>query len=145
MIVIAIIGILAAIAIPAYQDYITRSQVAEAVTVADGMKVTLTDNMQNGDCSDTKTASNNSITGKYVQVVVTAGAPGTAAAGANAIACKLTGTYGSGTAAGAVSSIINGKTIALDLMTNGSIHLDAGTLPAWDPTGKYVPKAIQTS
>jgi type IV pilus assembly protein PilA len=33
MIVIAIIGILAAIAIPAYQDYIARSQVSEALTL----------------------------------------------------------------------------------------------------------------
>jgi type IV pilus assembly protein PilA len=31
MIVVAIIGILAAIAIPAYQDYIARSQVSEGV------------------------------------------------------------------------------------------------------------------
>ena len=32
MIVIAIIGILAAIAVPAYKDYITRAQVSEATT-----------------------------------------------------------------------------------------------------------------
>ena len=38
MIVVAIIGILAAIAIPAYQDYITRSQVSEAVTLGGGLK-----------------------------------------------------------------------------------------------------------
>lgn len=38
MIVVAIIGILAAIAIPAYQDYIARSQVSEAVTLLDGAK-----------------------------------------------------------------------------------------------------------
>jgi type IV pilus assembly protein PilA len=33
MIVVAIIGILAAVAIPAYQDYIARSQVSEAVSL----------------------------------------------------------------------------------------------------------------
>ena len=38
MIVVAIIGILAAIAIPAYQDYITRGQVSEAVTLGGGLK-----------------------------------------------------------------------------------------------------------
>ena len=38
MIVVAIIGILAAIAIPAYQDYIARSQMSEAIELATGMK-----------------------------------------------------------------------------------------------------------
>src|SRR4030095_12263163 len=38
MIVVAIIGILAAIAIPQYQDYVARSQVAEGVTLMDGLK-----------------------------------------------------------------------------------------------------------
>lgn len=41
MIVVAIIGILAAIAIPAYQDYITRAQVSEAVTLGGGLKAPL--------------------------------------------------------------------------------------------------------
>ncbi len=38
MIVVAIIAILAAIAIPAYQDYVIRSQVSEGATLADGAK-----------------------------------------------------------------------------------------------------------
>ena len=43
MIVVAIIGILAAIAIPAYQDYITRAQVSEAVTLGGGLKSPLSE------------------------------------------------------------------------------------------------------
>lgn len=39
MIVVAIIGILAALAIPAYQDYVARSQASEGLTITDGMKV----------------------------------------------------------------------------------------------------------
>lgn len=41
MIVVAIIGILAAIAIPAYQDYINRSKVTEAVTAAAACKTSV--------------------------------------------------------------------------------------------------------
>jgi type IV pilus assembly protein PilA len=43
MIVVAIIGILAAIAIPAYQDYTIRAQVAEGLTLATGAKAALWD------------------------------------------------------------------------------------------------------
>ena len=43
MIVIAIIGILAAIAIPAYQNYTIRSQVTEGLTLADGWKTAISE------------------------------------------------------------------------------------------------------
>ncbi|MFC6669543.1 pilin [Marinobacterium aestuariivivens] len=41
MIVVAIIGILAALAIPAYQDYVARSQASEGLTITDGIKVAI--------------------------------------------------------------------------------------------------------
>ena len=41
MIVVAIIGILAAIAIPAYQNYVIRAQVTEGLTLADGWKTAI--------------------------------------------------------------------------------------------------------
>ena len=43
MIVVAIIGILAAVAIPAYGDYTARAQAAEAFTLMDGLKTPLTE------------------------------------------------------------------------------------------------------
>ena len=43
MIVVAIIGILAAIAIPAYQNYLIRSQVTEGLTLADGWKTAVSE------------------------------------------------------------------------------------------------------
>ena len=43
MIVVAIIGILAAVAVPAYQDYIARAQVSEAVSLATGSKTPMSE------------------------------------------------------------------------------------------------------
>ena len=45
MIVVAIIGILAAIALPAYQDYTIRARVSEALSVAGGAKTTVAENI----------------------------------------------------------------------------------------------------
>jgi type IV pilus assembly protein PilA len=48
MIVVAIIGILAAIAIPAYQDYTVRSKVTEGLNLADSAKTTVSEGFQSG-------------------------------------------------------------------------------------------------
>ena len=47
MIVIAIIAILAAIALPAYQDYTIRARVSEAAVLASGAKATVAENIAN--------------------------------------------------------------------------------------------------
>jgi type IV pilus assembly protein PilA len=47
MIVVAIIGILAAIALPAYTDYTIRAKVSEGVVQASGAKATIAENMAN--------------------------------------------------------------------------------------------------
>jgi type IV pilus assembly protein PilA len=48
MIVVAIIGILAAVALPAYQDYTVRSRVSEAMVFADAAKSAVAENAANG-------------------------------------------------------------------------------------------------
>ena len=47
MIVVAIIGILAAVALPAYQDYTVRGRVSELAIQASGMKATVGENIAN--------------------------------------------------------------------------------------------------
>ncbi|MFQ3115841.1 pilin [Neisseria meningitidis] len=75
MIVIAIVGILAAVALPAYQDYTARAQVSEAILLAEGQKSAVTEYYLNhgewpGDNSDAGVASTaTDIKGKYVQSV----------------------------------------------------------------------------
>ena len=48
MIVVAIVGILAAIAIPAYQDYVVRSRVTEGLSMASAAKTTVSENAMHG-------------------------------------------------------------------------------------------------
>lgn len=48
MIVVAIIGILAAIAVPAFQDYMVRSRVTEGLSLASSAKLTVAENAQIG-------------------------------------------------------------------------------------------------
>ncbi len=48
MIVVAIIGILAAVALPAYQDYTVRARVTEGLTIASAAKTTVAENAAAG-------------------------------------------------------------------------------------------------
>jgi type IV pilus assembly protein PilA len=75
MIVVAIIGILAAVALPQYQNYTARAQAAEAVSLAAGAKTAVAEFYQsNGKYPGTTTAPKASelgVTGTYATTVVT--------------------------------------------------------------------------
>lgn len=80
MIVVAIIGILAAIAIPAYQDYIARSQASEAMTLSSGLKTNVAETYaQKGTFDGISSGAlglpaANTVKGNYVkEVAVTSG------------------------------------------------------------------------
>ncbi|HFB0020847.1 TPA: pilin [Neisseria gonorrhoeae] len=78
MIVIAIVGILAAVALPAYQDYTARAQVSEAILLAEGQKSAVTEYyLNNGKWPENNSAAGvastpTDIKGKYVQSVTVA-------------------------------------------------------------------------
>ncbi len=103
MIVIAIIGILAAIAIPAYQNYTIRAQVTEGLTLADGWKTAIAEyyaNTGNWPLQTNLTGTNVSV-GKYEsQVTVTTGG-------------TILITYG-----GQANAKVSGQTLSLVPYTN---------------------------
>jgi type IV pilus assembly protein PilA len=122
MIVVAIIGILAAIALPAYQDYTIRSQVSEGPTLSEGVKLAVAEYYANNGSfpADNKAIGYTStVSGSYVTGIVN-----------NAGSVVI--TYGLPKA----HTNIVGKTLAITggVNANGDIAWSCG-LTTNDPTG----------
>jgi type IV pilus assembly protein PilA len=83
MIVVAIIGILAAVAIPAYQNYTLKARYTEVVNAASPYKLALEVCAQNGDCVSG---------GKFTAISVAAGVPDTPATAAGIPGIASSGT-----------------------------------------------------
>ena len=121
MIVVAIIGILAAIALPAYQDYTARAQMSEALVLADGQKTAVTEYYSDkgefpGDNTSAGISAASAISGKYVAAVAVASGVITStmkstgvAAGIQSGTLTLTPTAGSGSVSWACTSGVNAK------------------------------------
>ena len=111
MIVVAIIGILAAVAIPAYQDYIARSQVSEAVSLTAGGKTPLSEYWADKGVWPT-TASDvmGTVEGKYVSAITITGGAGVTDA-AMTLTARMKGT--------GVNSNIQAKTLELATTDGG--------------------------
>lgn len=74
MVVIAIVGILAAVALPAYQNYTIRAKVSEGLLAASACKVSVTESVQSGNA--TVPANLCSGSSQYVESVVSGGNAG---------------------------------------------------------------------
>jgi type IV pilus assembly protein PilA len=110
MIVVAIIGILAAIAIPAYTDYTVRSKVTEGINLASAAETTIAEGFQSGDMSGLSAAAGawTFTATKYVSGITIAPATG-----------LITVTFNTG--AGGIAQLGAGVKIALQPFVNKAV------------------------
>ncbi|PTN54851.1 pilin [Stenotrophomonas panacihumi] len=132
MIVVAIIAILAAIALPAYQDYLVRSQVSEGLSLTSGAKSAVAETYANtGEFPESNEAAGledkAKIKGKYVDSVEVGGDG------------AITATFGTG-----ANAKINGKKLVLTPTDNdGSISWTCAT--GTDVEQKYLPTSCRSA
>ncbi|ABC31950.1 Tfp pilus assembly protein, major pilin PilA [Hahella chejuensis KCTC 2396] len=69
IVVVAIIGVIAAVAIPGYTDYVAKGQVSEAITLTEGLKVKVVEFVQNNGRPPSTSEVVGSSGGKYVSTV----------------------------------------------------------------------------
>jgi type IV pilus assembly protein PilA len=122
MIVVAIIGILAAVAIPAYSDYTKKAQASEAFSLLDGLKTSLGEYYhENATFVGYDIPATANVVGKYVTGIV--------ASGQAAASVTLTATLGGANA---------GSTVILTSTDGADFTCNTGTLAT-----AYRPKACQ--
>lgn len=116
MIVVAIIGVLAAVAIPSYQDYLARSQASEAVTLTASGKAPLAEYLYSkGTWPSSASDVMGTTSGRYVSALtITAG--------------------GASTSAVALTAIMKGADISPGIM-NKSLVVTSSDGKSWDCRG----------
>ncbi len=118
MIVVAIVGILAAIAIPAYQDYIKRSKVSEIAATMGACKTSVTEFFQ----------ANNALP-----------------ADANAAGCDTTANQSQYVAALAVANGVINATGSATLLGTGANGIQLSMMPCSNPDGGTIAGTCTTT
>jgi type IV pilus assembly protein PilA len=148
MIVVAIIGILAAIALPAYQDYLVRSKVTEGLSLADAAKTSVSENAANGSPFAggwTAPGATNNVTGVAIAAGtgrITISYTPAVGAGGTLTLTPVDGTTAAGVALTAGTPPTTGSISWIckaSGSTNGNAVAVAGTLLA-----RYAPAACRT-
>jgi type IV pilus assembly protein PilA len=139
MIVVAIIAILAAIAIPQYQNYITKAQFSESQTVADGLKTPIVEYFNNGGtCPDNTGGSTTAVSGGIASPASFVGKyVASATAGGTAPTCTISVVFKS--TAGSVSGPLQGESVDFTGTNNGGSF--SWTCTSTTIAQKYMPAA----
>ena len=122
MIVVAIIGILAAVALPAYQDYTTRAKVSEGLVLSGGLKTAISETLQSKGPTD-MTCSSAATCGAIGASVVSATT--NVASVESSSKGEVTVTYTAGAGVGSTNKLAiapydgNSATTPLDLSNSG--------------------------
>lgn len=132
MIVIAIIGILAAIAIPAYQDYVIRAQVSEGLSLADGLKTPSVEYYTN-----TGNWPTNATTG----FMTATSYAGTYVSGITLAAGKMTVAYNSAKANTAIKASV--LVLSASTANGGSVTFTCGATAGTNLAPKYLPSVCR--
>lgn len=129
MIVVAIIGILAAVALPAYQDYTVRARVSELILSASSARTCLSESFQ----------SNSSFVASVSSdcLPATGGKVGSASISTAASAVTVT-IIGNSTVGGSASVTVNLSGSAASAASGGTINWTCNGTPA-----KYVPASCR--
>jgi len=139
MIVVAIIGILAAVAIPQYQDYIARSQVTRVVGEISALKTSAEEKLMRGELPS-GTRTNVGFSGSDLLIGNGDAATGFELAFQNDGSGTMTGKIGEN-----ASAALTGATVVLTRSAAGewSCHVTTGSGAGWDDS--YAPSGCPTS
>ena len=131
MITVAIVGILAAVALPAYQNYTIRAQVAEGFTLSGGIQTAVAENY----------AQTGVLATSLAALGITASPTGKYTAGITVAAGVITVSYGAGS-----NTAITGGTLTLTPKDDGAGNIHWGCAPDGTKVKTaYVPASCTTS